>query len=81
MSQEIATSRSPIIIAILSFLMGFLITVAEPDLLVLGSQIESASGGTMSAQLIVYMVSIGGARLLSEFSDSLKIYLLMFLWL
>ncbi|HZK28410.1 MAG TPA: DUF1538 domain-containing protein [Thermoclostridium sp.] len=59
MAQEVATSRSPIIIAILSFLLGFLITVAEPDLLVLGSQIESASGGTMSAQLIVYMVSIG----------------------
>lgn len=65
MSQEIATSRSPIIIAILSFLMGFLITVAEPDLLVLGSQIESASGGTMSAQLIVYMVSIGVGALIT----------------
>ena len=76
MSQEIATSRSPIIIAILSFLMGFLITVAEPDLLVLGSQIESASGGTMSAQLIVYMVSIGvGALITFGVFRLLKIYL------
>ena len=31
MSEEIATSRSPIKIAVLSFLLGFLITVAEPD--------------------------------------------------
>ncbi len=59
MAREIATSISPLKIALLSFFLGFLITVAEPDLLVLGSQIESASGGTMSSMLIVYMVSIG----------------------
>lgn len=65
MSQEMATSRTPIKIAILSFFLGFLITVAEPDLLILGSQVESASGGTMNASLIVYMVSIGVGVLIS----------------
>ena len=59
MSREVATSKSPIKIAVLSFLLGFLITVAEPDLLILGNQVEEASGGTLSAFLIVYMVSIG----------------------
>ncbi|MGI6719502.1 MAG: DUF1538 domain-containing protein [Anaerovoracaceae bacterium] len=59
MSWEVATSRSPIKIAILSFLLGFLINVAEPDLLILGSQIERASGGTMNSFIIVYMVSVG----------------------
>lgn len=59
MSWEVATSRSPVKIAILSFLLGFLINVAEPDLLILGSQIENASGGTMNSFIIVYMVSIG----------------------
>ncbi len=59
MSWEIATSRSPWIIAGLSFLLGFLITVAEPDLLILGSQVEKASGGILSASIIVYLVSIG----------------------
>lgn len=59
MSREVATSRSFFKIAILSFLLGFLITVAEPDLLILGSQIETASGGVLSASVIVYMVSIG----------------------
>lgn len=59
MSREIATSRSLFKIAILSFFLGFLITVAEPDLLILGSQVEAASGGTMNALVIVYLVSIG----------------------
>ncbi len=65
MSQEVATSRSALKIAVLSFFLGFLITVAEPDLLILGSQVESASGNTLSSTLIVYMVSIGVGVLIS----------------
>lgn len=65
MSEEIATSRSPIKIAVLSFLLGFLITVAEPDLLILGQQIEDASGGSLVATLIVYMVSFGVGLMVS----------------
>ncbi len=65
MSREVATSKTPFKIAILSFLMGFLVTVAEPDLLILGSQVNSASGGTLGAFVIVYMVSIGVGVLIS----------------
>lgn len=65
MSMEIATSRSLLKIAILSFFLGFLVTVAEPDLLILGSQVEAASGGTMNATFIVYMVSIGVGVMIS----------------
>lgn len=65
MSREVATSSSPIKIALLSFLLGFLITVAEPDLLVLGVQIESASGGSMKGSLIVYVVSAGVGVMIS----------------
>ena len=65
MSREVATSRSPLKIAVLSFLLGFLVTVAEPDLLILGSQVEAASGGTMNASIIVYLVSIGVGVLIS----------------
>lgn len=65
MSKEVATSKSLIKIAILSFFLGFLISVAEPDLLILGSQVEGASGGTMGATTIVYMVSIGVGALIS----------------
>ncbi len=59
MSKEVATSTKLFKIAFLSFLLGFLITVAEPDLLILGNQIRDASGGTMSSTMIVYMVSLG----------------------
>ncbi len=59
MAEEVATSRTGIGVAVLSFLLGFLVTVAEPDLLILGQQVEMASGGTLSAMLIVYAVSIG----------------------
>lgn len=65
MSREVATSRSLNKIAILSFLLGFLVTVAEPDLLILGNQIEGASGGDLVSQLIVYMVSIGVGVMIS----------------
>ena len=65
MSKEVATSRSPFKIAILSFLLGFLITVAEPDLLILGSQVEGASGDTLTSSLIVYIVSIGVGFMIS----------------
>ncbi len=59
MSKEIATSTSLFKILFLGFLLGFLITVAEPDLTILGKQIESASGGTLNSTLIVYVVSMG----------------------
>ncbi|HZK01429.1 MAG TPA: DUF1538 domain-containing protein [Anaerovoracaceae bacterium] len=65
MSKETATSKNPVKIAILSFLLGFLVTVAEPDLLVLGAQIHSASGGSMSGSLVVYVVSVGVGIMIS----------------
>lgn len=65
MSKEVATSKSFFKIAILSFILGFLITVAEPDLLILGDQVEGASGGTLGSFIIVYMVSIGVGVMIS----------------
>ncbi len=59
MSKEIATSKTLYKILILGFLLGFLITVAEPDLTILGKQIEKASGETLNSTLIVYVVSVG----------------------
>ena len=59
MAGELATSKHLAKILILGFLLGFLVTVAEPDLLILGLQIETASGHSMNALFIVYVVSIG----------------------
>lgn len=65
MGREVATSKTFLKIAVLSFLMGFLVTVAEPDLLILGSQIEAASGGTLNSFVTVYVVSTGVGVLVS----------------
>lgn len=46
------------IIAI-AFAMGFATTVAEPDVLVLGSQIDEVSGGRISGQAVVYASATG----------------------
>lgn len=59
MAVEVATAKSRWVVALLAFLMGFLVTVAEPDLLILGYQVQDASGGAINAQFMVYMVSIG----------------------
>ncbi len=65
MSHEIATSRTILKIGMLSFVLGFLISVAEPDLLVLGSQIQTASGASVSSTLVVYVVSFGVGVMIS----------------
>ena len=65
LSWEVATSNTPWKIAILSFMLGFLINVAEPDLLVLGSQVEAATGAAISGSVFVYIVSVGVGILVS----------------
>lgn len=41
------------------FAMGFATTAAEPDVLVLAGQAESAAQGSVSAQRLVYIISAG----------------------
>lgn len=59
LAGEVATSKSLVRAMIIVFLMGFLVTVAEPDLLILGEQVESASGGALGARFLVTAVSTG----------------------
>ncbi|HHT15456.1 MAG TPA: DUF1538 family protein [Clostridiales bacterium] len=59
MATEVATSKSIWRIALLAFLMGLLVTVAEPDLQILGAQVEAASGGAISGRMMVFLVSVG----------------------
>ncbi len=65
MAQELATSKTALKMAFFSFLLGFLVTVAEPDLLILGNQVQTASGGAVSAMLMVYIVSTGVGLLIA----------------
>lgn len=51
--------QSLLLIAAVSFALGFTTTVAEPDVLVLAGQVDTASGGEISRQMVVYVVGAG----------------------
>ena len=59
MGETVARSNKVSIVGVLGFLLGFLITVAEPDLQILANQVSDASGGKISAPSILIVVSIG----------------------
>lgn len=50
----------PLILGI-AFLIGFAATIAEPDVIVLTNQIDTASGGTIAKNVLVYIIAIGVA--------------------
>ena len=54
-----------------SFFIGFIVTVAEPDLLILGQQIEEATGGLMDARFFVLIVSAGVGLMIALGSNHL----------
>lgn len=59
MGEKIAKTNNAVIVALLGFLLGFLITIAEPDLQILAKQVNGASGGMIPSALILIVVSIG----------------------
>ncbi|HHY41803.1 MAG TPA: DUF1538 domain-containing protein [Thermoanaerobacterales bacterium] len=59
MGETVAMTNNSYSVAILGFILGFLITVAEPDLQILARQVNIASGGIISDILILIVVSIG----------------------
>lgn len=77
--EYVAVKDSPLVIAFISFIIGFSVTVAEPDLLILGQQIEQVTGGLLNSLVVVLAVSIGVGimiafgvtRLLKRFSINL----------
>ncbi|NLW22247.1 MAG: DUF1538 domain-containing protein [Tissierellia bacterium] len=59
MGEGLARSNKVFVVGILGFLLGFFITVAEPDLQILAFQVRDASGGVLSSTSILIVVSIG----------------------
>lgn len=59
MGRTIAKTNKSWMVALLGFVLGFLITVAEPDLQILAHQVELVSNGALNAWLIVLVVSVG----------------------
>lgn len=46
-------------VVVVSFLVGFMVTFAEPDLQVLGSQLHQITGGQIPSFLLIGVVSVG----------------------
>lgn len=59
MGKDVAKSNSSIYVAVLGFILGFMITIAEPDLHILATEVTSASGGIITSPMILIFVSIG----------------------
>lgn len=65
MGTNIAKTNKLWIVIVAGLLLGFFISVAEPDLQILGGQVEFVTSGLVSKWLIVAIVSIGIAIMLS----------------
>ncbi|MGP1577223.1 MAG: DUF1538 domain-containing protein [Treponema sp.] len=65
MGQTITAKNKISIVLIGGIILGFFISIAEPDLQILGSQVMEVTKGTISQQWLVVVVSIGVAVFLS----------------
>ncbi|MDD7433828.1 MAG: DUF1538 domain-containing protein [Peptoniphilaceae bacterium] len=59
LGETVGSSKTYFSLMAMSFLIGFSVTAAEPDLAILGAQIESATGGALPQTGIVLIVSVG----------------------
>ena len=65
---ETAKSKTTLGFLIMAFLIGFIVTVAEPDLHILSIQLELSSGGVIGAIRFVLAVSFGVGILIAAAS-------------
>ena len=65
MGNSIAKSNRIWIVAFAGITLGFFISIAEPDLIILAEQISDISTGNISASSIVLIVSIGIAIMIA----------------
>ncbi|MEX0680184.1 MAG: DUF1538 domain-containing protein [Balneolales bacterium] len=49
------------LVVLISFALGFVVTLAEPDVRVLANYVDSVSGGTINRYLLIYTVALGTA--------------------
>lgn len=65
MGESVAKSNKIWIVVLLGFILGFFISIAEPDLHILASQVDMVSNGLISKNSILITVSVGIAILLA----------------
>ncbi|MGE4485842.1 MAG: DUF1538 domain-containing protein [Oscillospiraceae bacterium] len=65
MGSTMAKSNKVVVVVVAGILLGFIISVAEPDLQILAGQVDAVTSGLISKISIMIIVSIGIALLLS----------------
>ena len=65
MGNALAQSNKVWIIGLAGLILGFFISIAEPDLHILASQVEAVTAGALSQASIVVVVSVGIALLMT----------------
>ena len=70
------------LIILFGFILGFVVTVAEPDVRVLSSQVDQVSNGEISSNVLIYSVALGvglfvGISMLNSFLNIPIKYLLV----
>lgn len=65
MGKTIAKSNKIWIVTVAGMILGFFISIAEPDLHILAGQVDDVTGGALSKNAIVVVVSIGIAVMIS----------------
>ena len=70
------------LIILFGFILGFVVTVAEPDVRVLSSQVDQVSNGEISSNILIYSVALGvgffvGISMLNSFLNIPIKYLLV----
>lgn len=66
MGSSIVKSNKILIVILAGLVLGFFISIAEPDLHILAGQVDSVTSGMISKNAIVIVVSLGIAALLSS---------------
>lgn len=56
---ELPRKGSLSMVVAVAFALGFVVTIAEPDVLILASQVDAASAGTIAGQPLVYVIAAG----------------------
>lgn len=65
MGSFLVKSNKVLIVGVIGLILGFFISIAEPDLHVLANQVDLVTSGTISKTSILVIVSIGIAVLMT----------------
>jgi len=57
--SALPTSVSMVLILVVALILGFSVTIAEPDVQVLAYQVDFVSGGTIDRSVLILMVALG----------------------